>query len=57
MGYFGNILKKISCCHDWRVIRQVDVYEDWGDGKSDIPQYYKLLLVCDKCGKFKKLKY
>ena len=57
MGYFGNILKKISCCHDWRVIRQVDVYEDWGDGGGSMPAYYKLVMVCDKCGKFKTLKY
>lgn len=57
MGFIRKMMDKWSCCHDWEVIKDINVYVDYGYGRDDLPEYHKLLMVCRKCGKFKKMKY
>lgn len=57
MGFIRKMMDKWSCCHDWEVIKDISVYVDYGYGSGDLPEYHKLLMVCGKCGKFKKMKY
>ena len=45
-----NILDKLGCHHEWELIRETNVVNDFGGS------YTTLLFVCKKCGKFKKLK-
>ena len=43
--------KSLFCNHDFEIIREVAVYEDyWGD---KIPSYHKLVSRCKKCGYIK----
>lgn len=49
------------CKHNWKIIKQIDVYEDsfWhfvstGRKETDyLPIYHKFVLQCTKCGKIK----
>lgn len=45
-----NLINKWGCHHDWKLIRETEVFTDFGGN------YTALLFVCKKCGKFKKLK-
>lgn len=53
MGFFNDLLTKISCHHDWKVHKEVEVYEfDCSKRPYEIIQ----TLICNKCGKIKKVK-
>ena len=51
----------LFCRHKYKIIKQIDVYEDgfWryvrtGKKETDyLPIYYKIVLQCEKCGKIK----
>lgn len=45
-----QLLDKLACHHDWQLIRDVHVTTDFGGA------YNSLIFVCNKCGKFKKMK-
>ena len=45
-----NLINKLACCHDWQLVRETEVFTDFGGN------YTALLFVCKKCGKFKRLK-
>ena len=45
-----KLINKWACCHDWQLVRETEVFTDFGGN------YTALLFVCKKCGKFKKLK-
>ena len=42
--------KSLFCHHDFDLIREVSVYEDYWD---KIPSYHKLVSRCKKCGYIK----
>ena len=48
-----RIFDKLLCCHDYEVVRDIRVFENETDTRSI---YRKILLVCKKCGKIKKMK-
>jgi len=37
------------CSHDWEVLREIEMTNPYGE------KWYKLILVCKKCGKIKKV--
>jgi hypothetical protein len=51
----------LFCRHKYKIIKQIDVYEDgfWhyvrtGKKETDyLPIYHKIVLQCEKCGKIK----
>lgn len=47
-----KLLNKWACCHVWVEYKKTRVYED----DCKIPAYYEYLLICNKCGKIKKVK-
>ncbi len=54
INFFGDLLKKISCLHTWKLNRQVNVHHHPEDGGG--VHYYIQHFICKKCGKFKKIK-
>ena len=44
-----NLINKWACCHDWQLIREIEVESD-----GEIVNH-KFIYVCKKCGKFKTL--
>ena len=54
----------LFCRHKYKIIKQIDVYEDgfWhyvGTGRVEkdyLPIYHKYVLQCEKCGKLKTKK-
>lgn len=53
MGFIKDLLTKISCHHDWRVHKEVNVYEF---NSSKRPYKITQTLICNKCGKIKRIK-
>ena len=53
MGFLKDLLTKISCHHDWRVDREVEIYK-FSYSKS--PYKITQTLICNKCGKIKRIK-
>lgn len=49
-----KLIDKLLCNHEWETIQEGYVYLDEND---KMPAYKKLLMVCTKCGKIKKLSY
>lgn len=47
-------LEKFLCLHSWEVMKEANIYEHEGD---TMPSYTKMIVVCTKCGKIKKLKF
>lgn len=45
-----NLINKWACCHEWELVRTVNVRDDFG-GCYTVYHYH-----CSKCGKMKKVK-
>ena len=53
-GVLGYVIARCThrCNHDWRLIREIDVYD--ADGAHVNPIYTKLVYECAKCKKIRK---
>lgn len=52
--FLKRYIEKLLCLHSWEVMKEGNVYEHEGD---TMPSYTKMIVVCTKCGKIKKLKF
>ena len=50
-GLFKSWLAKFACHHKWYVHHKCDVY----NGKDKIPIRFEQTLICQDCGKIKKM--
>lgn len=48
-----KLVEKWACCHDWETYHITNVYENDSD---KIPWKVEHTLICQKCGKIKKVK-
>lgn len=51
--YFQQLLDKWSCLHDWKEFERCKTYTTY---YRDIPSSIGVTLICNKCGKIKKIK-
>jgi hypothetical protein len=51
-GLFKSWLAKFACHHKWYVHHKCDVYDEGGNSRIGFEQ----TLICENCGKIKKLK-
>lgn len=51
-GLFKSWLAKFACHHKWYVHHKCDVYNEGGKARIGFEQ----TLICENCGKIKKLK-
>lgn len=49
----NNPFHKLFCCHKWHVHKEVVWY--WGEDTNGTPDGIRQILICDNCGKIKKI--
>lgn len=52
MRFLKDLFAKILCHHDWRVHKEVLVYENEAAKR---PYKITQIFICNKCGKIKKI--
>lgn len=55
MELIKKYLAKLACCHKWFVHKETRVW-DVSFGKTEYPTYSIQILICEHCGKIKKIK-
>lgn len=52
---FKALLEKWACMHQWKVHNSATIYGHLDDPENDLPIRRKETLICEKCGKIKKI--
>lgn len=47
-----KLVEKLACCHDWELHRRMNTYDEYSVNK---PWKIEETLICQKCGKIKKI--
>lgn len=55
MKLIRQFLEKLICSHQWKEIRNINLYRNTSIGKGELPYGNIFLYQCTKCGKFKKI--
>lgn len=48
-----KLVEKCACCHKWELHRRMSTYDDYSGNR---PSKVEETLICQKCGKIKKIK-
>jgi hypothetical protein len=56
MKYLYKILRLFKCPHKWKIIKTIDVYENYFGTLSKLPIGEKYIKECKYCGEIRKFK-